>query len=63
MQIAHETDNRHSSEIMHMFKLELEAAEEMRYEGRGNISRNCCCTSWSSGTTLHSSTFKKIGLI
>lgn len=51
--------HRHCSEFMHMFKPELGAAEEMRHEWGGNTGRNCCCTSWSSGTTLHSSKFKK----
>lgn len=55
--------HRHSSGFMHRFKPELEAAEEMRHEGGGNTGRNCCCTSWSSGTTLHPSTSKKIRLI
>lgn len=63
MQTAHGTDNTNSSEIMHIFKPELEAAEEMKQEGGGDMSRICSYTSWSSGTTLHSSTFKKIGLI
>lgn len=36
MQRAHDTENWHDSEIVRMFKPDLEATEEMRHEGGGN---------------------------